>query len=464
MEIRLVFINFRKKVMKTFAHIFFLFISVHAMGQAQLIISGKITDLQTGDALPDCFINIRGTECSTISDKDGSYRITCNTKLDKLIITCEHFNYENAEKTLDAFNGKRDKNIMIHFQMKFLAYELGEISITSAPDTVWGSKELNVADFAFMATGMMLLTYEAEERWKRQEDSKITMYRGCRLVLLDSCHHEIARANVPGLAEKFYTDFFDKIFLVCHEATYLVTTTSENITLSEISEEDFSQRIRPVVDSIGTKTYYSNYNKDYPAFDYMYYDNEDSSSHTFRHMINEEMMVMFRSEYKYLDPRDKLEAWRFEINTGIDKEVVAAYMRGFQNTYYYEPLNTPLLASNDTLLIFDHHHNQLIRLDDSGHALDSLDISYHNIKRPERWSKKIIMDKGTEEIYTSFEKNGLYFIRHIETGSGKTQHAAKLSYKYVDCIRIMNNEVYYIYRPFESSQNRFLYKEKLRSS
>jgi hypothetical protein len=53
------------------------------------------------------------------------------------------------------------------------------------------------------------------------------------------------------------------------------------------------------------------------------------------------------------------------------------------------------------------------------------------------------------------------FLGIVDVKTGEISEKVKLHYKYVEKIRVHNNKVFYIYRPFESIQKRFLYKEKL---
>jgi hypothetical protein len=68
-------------------------------------------------------------------------------------------------------------------------------------------------------------------------------------------------------------------------------------------------------------------------------------------------------------------------------------------------------------------------------------------------------DSKSRKIYTITEKGGWNYIQEIDTKNGQTVHSQRLHYKYVDQVKFHNGYVYYVYRPFESSQKRFLYRE-----
>jgi hypothetical protein len=73
----------------------------------------------------------------------------------------------------------------------------------------------------------------------------------------------------------------------------------------------------------------------------------------------------------------------------------------------------------------------------------------------------MIQDKETGAFYGVFETNGYSYLGLIDVTSGKIINKVKLAFKYVDKIRVNNNFAYYVYRPFESTQKKYLYKEQL---
>jgi hypothetical protein len=50
-------------------------------------------------------------------------------------------------------------------------------------------------------------------------------------------------------------------------------------------------------------------------------------------------------------------------------------------------------------------------------------------------------------------------LKRIDMKTGKIIGSFKLSNQYVEKIKIKGDYVYYIYRPFESLQEKFVYKE-----
>ena len=73
----------------------------------------------------------------------------------------------------------------------------------------------------------------------------------------------------------------------------------------------------------------------------------------------------------------------------------------------------------------------------------------------------MIKDKLEELIYAIYNGGGYTYVRQIKYRTGFIGKTTKLKFRFIENIKIEKGYVYYIYRPFESSQKRFLYKEKL---
>lgn len=423
---------------------------------AQWKVSGKISDSESLAGLDNVVISV-GRKTSVISDTSGFFFVNIPLT-DQAEFRFNRAGYAELRMTIIRNDSTETR---LHVVMEKKSEILPEVRISAAPNVVWGDKQLNVADFAFYGDYLMLLTYEKEDRWKKQADQHKTLYKGCHLVLCNSDQREAGRFTLTMPATGFYTDYPGQVFLESEAACYGIKIDGDEIRLEEIERSEFDKMYRTVIDTLPQKVLFSDYTASYPAFDFMMYNRSDSLLTKFHHVEDKEDMVMFRSEYKFLGPREKLQAFKLELETGIEKEIIGAYISGYPNSIYYEAANARLFADDEKLYVFDHQSDILVHYDHSGNPLDSASISYHQIKKPERWSEKLIRDSRSGKIYTWTDRNGFIHLFEIDTRSGETRDCGKLTYRYASEIRIHDGEVYYIYRPFESPQNRYLYKEKI---
>ena len=77
------------------------------------------------------------------------------------------------------------------------------------------------------------------------------------------------------------------------------------------------------------------------------------------------------------------------------------------------------------------------------------------------WEDLVMFDKATNRAFALFSKSGRYSIREINLKDGSVGPKIDITWKYPEKVSIQNGFVYYLYRPFESPQNTYLYKEPI---
>lgn len=391
----------------------------------------------------------------TISDDQGRFILSLDQPSEtKLNIS--HISFQDTTVTISTNQLRSGSTIEILLTPN--AFNIPEAIVSSAPKKVFGSSSHHVADFAFLNNGILLLTYEKEERWKRPEQVQQSIYQGCKLVWIDSLENEKCELRLSEKCHAFYEDFLNECFLETEKGIHHVEFLNGQIVLKFVDTPTFEEQVLPVIDTINQYTVASNYYEEYPAFEYYGFNNQDSSILHFCKIIDEPLMEQYRSEFKWLSPREKLEAYRISLKHEVDKEVVGAMLSGFSQSMYYQKLYAPLFLDHDTVEVYDHYKHLIFKFDENLNCIDSIPISYHLQKH---WAKMLVQDKDRDTVYALFEKQGKCELRTIEKNTGTVHNSFQLAYRYPEQIKVKNGEVYYIYRPFESSQKRFLYKEEL---
>ncbi|MFN5148820.1 MAG: hypothetical protein ACK5EK_07430 [Flavobacteriia bacterium] len=316
------------------------------------------------------------------------------------------------------------------------------------PDTVFMSKRLSVSDFEVQKDGrLVLLTYPKQ------------LKKGSELLLYDGV--EVINAfSVPGTAEQLVRDYRGNAHVVCSENVYGLHIDQNTVGISTLDKAYFMKYLAPVLDTNKTKLFFSNFSKDYPAFNYYTYDQLDSTYSKIVHIEDALMMELYRAEYKWVDVRTKLWAKNKELETGVDAEIWVG-ANYFTQSIYYKELYAPLFYKNDTVFVFDYYKDELFRFDSKGNSIDSIAIYHHYQPKATGWKKELIQDRQTGEIYAVYDRAGYTYLGLVDTKTGEITEKVKLEFRYIDKIAVNDNFVYYVYRPFESTQKKFLYKERL---
>lgn len=316
------------------------------------------------------------------------------------------------------------------------------------PDTIFQSDRLSVHDFEFLPDGkMVLLAYPKTAR------------KGTDLLLVEY-GKIIDQVPMKDNALELIRDYRGNPHVVTDKTVSGVFQRENEVRLRPINKDYFMTYIAPIVDTNVSRYFFSNFSEVYPAFDYFTYNFVDSSYRKIANIEDDFMMELYRSEYKWVDVRTKIWAKEKEFETGIDAEVWvgATY---FTQSIYYKELYAPMFRRNDSIFLFDHYKNWMYRFTNTGDLIDSLPIYYHLKAKENGWQKKLIQDQTTGQIYIVYELAGKTTLQRFDCATGKLGEMIPLYFKYADNIIIRDNFVYYIYRPFESIQKKFLYNERL---
>lgn len=327
------------------------------------------------------------------------------------------------------------------------------------PDSVWGDARLSVVDFVHTSKGLTLLAGERERHMKLESEKGRRFYAGCEVIALDEAGRERFRTRMPEDMERLHYTFFGDVFAVGRNEVWWITENAEE-SLERINARAFYESLVPLVDSLPGRTIYSTWQADFPEFEYRIYHHSDSTSQRIRKIVNEPVMAMFRSSFKYLLPEDKRDAYQYELDTGIAKEIVAGYMSGFAKSNYFEPMNAPLFVSASDMLLFDHHHHKLVRFESSGSPIDSVSIRYH-LNSQGKWGKQVYRDRVSGRFFTTMNKGSLTTLHEIDIHTGLTSSVRKLHWPWVSKVAVHNGWVYYLWRPYESAQRTWIYKERI---
>jgi len=434
------------------AVLFILLVFVAGISVAQQItISGKLVDVDNhGVANARCYFKSKSDD-KVRTDRSGNFYISFESdKQDSLRI--EHVAFENKSIFISKKLEKKAVNDTIYMTITLQDKMLSVIDFVenSSPDTLFGTQAYSVEDFEFDKNGnLVLLTYEKN------------LKSGSELKLIGVDNEVLDNFLIPEEAIELQTDFRNNIHLLTEEKIYLVTIESQQFKIYLEDRDYYFRYVAPIIDTIGDCIYFSNYSSLYPAFDYFEFHRKDSVYNKMLKVEDVFMMELYRSEFKYVDVRTKLWAHQKQLETGIDKEIwVGASV--FTNSLYYTPLYAPLFKiGSDSILVFDHYQNQLFLYRPDFGMIDSVAINYHKDSKKSGWEQPLIQDEKNGKVYAMYTRSGYTYLHEIDLVTGVVLKSFKLYYKYVERLKIINGEVFYIYRPFETVQKKYIYREKL---
>lgn len=380
------------------------------------------------------------------SDIDGSVGLYVSPGLYSIGLSHPVYSSESYSKKIIKADTVRFELMMSPIKTQNIKEVV--VKAPGIPDTVFQSRRLSVADFEVLHNGdLVLLAYPKQLK----KGSELLLYNGQEVV---------NSFTVPGTAEDLVRDYRGNAHVVCKENVFGVHVMKDKIGIATLEKEYFLKYVAPILDTNHTKMYFSNFSSVYPAFSYFIYDQLDSTYKKICNIKDDLMMELYRAEYKWVDVRTKLWAKEKEHETGIDAEVWvgATY---FTQSIFYKELYAPLFHRNDSVYVFDFYKDRLLTYNALGDLIDSVEIYHHYQPKSTGWKKELIQDPVTGEVYAVYDRSGYTYLGKIDLLTGEIKEKVKLEFRYIDKISIHNNFVYYVYRPFESVQKKFLYKERL---
>lgn len=439
-----------KRLFTLLAFILFQF-KMCLFAQNSVVLYGKLTDNTNRKPLQGVSVQILNSNYGVSTNSKGEFSFSVPVKK-HVSIVFSSLGYTRRVKEIDIKEGEDSVFLSVSLVPHFMQIDTVSVFSSLKPDTLVGAPNYGVYDFEFYEDKYILLTAEknltkAELRLANEQGQILTTY------------------FVPkegGEAKEFFKDYMGYTNLICKNLIYRVSLYRDRFLLTPLSHEDVNAFIRPIIDTVNNKMIFSDYWKDYPMFSYYSYNLSDSLKNQLHTVENEDLMEAYNFEYYALKPREKLEARRMAMDLKTDKRVIAALMSGFTKSMFYEPLFAPLYIIKDTICVFDHYKDKLYHFDKNGVKIDSFAINYNHPKNWREWKHKMLKDDLENSIYAVYDKNGHKYIKQINYNNGKELGKYTLQFHSADKLKIHNGYAYYVYRPFESTQEKFFYRELIK--
>ena len=391
-----------------------------------------------------------GSYMSATSDAQGKVVLRL-PKARQYAFTCYHAAYKTRQCIYTS--GSSDTlRYQIKMTRKYFGLDTVNVIAFKKPEVLYKSIHYSVIDFEFTETGFLLVTTGGTKNH-------------LMIRLIDGAGRELHVRELPINAEErveLRSDYQGYINLLTSHYVYRLADWNQRIMIEEIPLKDYQKYIEPVKDSVRGQLLYSDQVAYYPAFNYNSVRLSDTVRNKIRQIIDVDLMRFYHLEYYYLSSRMQLEARRTAEAYGIDEYMAAALLSGFVNSKYYDVVYAPLFLIGDTICIFDHYRDKLYRYSTDQRLLDSAEISYHHPTKWTDWKKKMFKDEVYGHIYALYSRDGHQYIKRIGITDGKEQGLFKLTHYSAEHIRIRDGYIYYVYRPFGSTQEKYLYRELIR--
>jgi hypothetical protein len=418
--------------------------------QKPFSIEGRLSDQKNNGGIQGALIQVLNSNYNTISDKNGYFKLSIPHK-QHISLLIKHASYNTKTRELDVNDTITSISITISLKAREILLDTVAIKPNYKPDTLVYSGRFSIYDFDFYEDKYILLT--SEKNLDKAE-----------LKLADQNGKILNTIKIPesaGEAKELFHDYMGYTNVVCQYAIYRIIIYENRCMIFSLNAKDFNSFVKPIIDTINNKLIFSDYWKEYPSFNYYSYDQKEKKKDPLISITNEDLLGIYNMEYYYMKPRQRLDAMEIADEYKIDKKVAAALMTGFTKSLFYDPLYAPLFILQDTICVFDHYKDALFHFDKQGRKIDSIAISYNHPKNWREWKHLMLKDDIENTIYAVYAKDGHKYLKLIDHRDGKDKGKYKLIFHSGDKVKVRDGYIYYVYRPFESTQEKFLYRERI---
>ncbi|MBU0487080.1 MAG: carboxypeptidase-like regulatory domain-containing protein [Bacteroidetes bacterium] len=412
----------------TFLLLLFLTGGFHGFAQPrQIVVTGTITDNQTGLPIPDVHVRIKGTNLGDISAKDGKFRLP----LLKLPVTIEFIHISYVRKEMEILN---EQKAGLKISLESRTVMLPDFSvITGKPEDLIGEKQLFVKDYEFLGDCMLVMAYI---------NRKTTT---ASLILFNTYGDTISSTAVER-AGNLFKDCLGNIHYRAKDTAWQTSLNGKNIDLYYPTPiEEFDKIMFPCAATTGSKYILRDYYYNDQLLLYYYYDTLSKSQ--------EEIV-------QAADP-DKLRMLK-DLPRMRSMDGYSEFDERFEQEMMYRPVFAPLILMDDTLCIFNFPASEALLYPTNNFENPRiLPVAFQNYKN---WYEQVCYDEITGKVYALFRKNGIFALRELNMQTGEPGQQTNIpGFPHVEKIQVHNGFAYFLYKDNTEPEQSYrkLYKMKL---
>jgi hypothetical protein len=339
-------------------------------------------------------------------------------------------------------------------------YQMPVISITDAPDSVFGSVKYSVGDFVWWNGMLTMLLYEHEKLFKPASEKR-DLWEDAWIAQIDSFGKIVASFHINEPAERFHLTPTGLCFVLTENSVFQLQS-EPFLHLDKLSYESFRQEYEPICGFLSSNIVFHTFTEEYPEFSYYMLKEDNENPIELEHVADSLTMELFKSEYKYMNGRAKRIAYQYELDYGVPKEIVAGQMTQFKESLYYQDPIAKIIQLEDHWSIFNISQKTVVTVNSEGAVINRLRME---------GSRNLSSISSKEKILSvqfDPEKKEMICFTQLRTGEsmlnllkedGTLELKKNLYWQHIRNPQIKNGRVYYLYRPFESRNNWFLYAE-----
>ncbi len=420
--------------------IFFLSLVGHAQQR------GKVISFNTKKPISGAVVKWSNGKQFAVTDVNGEFAIPTSSN-GYVVQSIGYYDYSST-------------NLGKVIELAEQVYQLPELGITDAPDSVFGSVKYSVGDFVWWKGKLTMLLYEREKLVKPVSETR-DLWEEAWIAQIDSFGKIVTSFHINEPAERFHLTPTGLCFVLTENSVFQLQS-EPFLHLDKLSYQSFKQEFEPISGFLNSNIVFNTFTEEYPEYSYYMLKKDNDNPIELEHVADSLTMELFKSEYKYMNGRAKRIAYQYELDYGVPKEIVAGQMTRFKESPYYQDPVAKIVQLDDRWSIFNISQKVVLTVNADGTVMNRLKMAGQRNLASIPAKEKIL------SVQFDSEKKEMICFTQLRTGEstfnllkedGTLELKKNLYWQHIRNPQIKNGRVYYLYRPFESRNNWYLYSE-----
>jgi len=393
---------------------------------------GKVLDQTKRTGISNVNFSFIGSRLGAVSDNKGEFSFFIDTLPVTMIVS--HVGYITKKVWLDTTS--YSMTLYLEPQIK----ELQEVEIKAGVhEAFFKDDQFAVKDYEIDSGKVYLLIYRF---YLSRAELICKSQKGDTLAKFD---------NLPFFIKILIKDCLGYIHVSSHDSIFQIYLDKNKIQLIHPeSIEKYEKILSNCLTSTEEILYFKNQTDLGAGMEYFGVNRKSKERQSLSTVRDEKKAKMMRLN------EDDLSL----LQSGIPDNRESFVTWNYVHKILYRPIGSALYKIGSFICIFNIPEKQIEFYDHNGAYSYKLELKIDE-KIEGKWSNEIIVDEFLSKAFTTFIKNGIYFLYEINLNTGGLKKVLTIFHAYPEKLRIYNGYVYYLYDLPGSPDNKMLFRQLL---
>ena len=324
-----------------------------------------------------------------------------------------------------------------------------------------------IFDYEFLRDQLVVGSYLNRKVYREKEDQEL---KNCAITLFDR-GEMTNRIIIPDNPFRFRCSPFGELFLEGVDYAILVDKVNNKIKTQPMRYKDFLNQVLPWTVAFDSTGFFVKIVQEIPQVNHYVNFAFSDTTHLIRVTKNKPYFQKTHADYSMLTNKQRTLAAELSMKQGFPEYYYGSFIRStdlgtgsVSNTFKnsgevrdLRPPYSPAFKQGKTLIITDCMNQWIYKHSMTGEKIDS---TFFQIVLPKEKFQKIEQDRINEKLYAIHEREGVHYVREIDTETGALKRPMKIAHPFPKKVKIYNGEVFYI-RENAQLKIKHLYKERI---